>query len=339
MMCKIYQSILYFLVASGVLFGFSMAMESDLIGITRDLGNLNRPTDIIHDEFSVALASDVLMQPQQKADVTQALMNTKEKRIRIKNSYRKIQVNWKYLKRRENDTNNPYLYNIKEALEYISILTRFKLQEIIAHELYRSVHLEPMGEIKIFKGSDVSTEVMKARILANLKGLLLKQVSENTSIETLFSRQILMIIEYLLKQSFISNHDSLAFFQEQKALDMMAEKIFRVFYGLHELEDLILSTDLLDLMLKHVNTSDYTLILQSLEAKEKKYLLQKFLDKFLDLYIIKTYMDDSQLEILEEGYQSLTKKRFNIQKWLDMRNNFKFINNNQEQLSEFFFIL
>ncbi|KAI8452133.1 hypothetical protein BY996DRAFT_7247337 [Phakopsora pachyrhizi] len=194
-----------------------------------------------------------------------------------------------------------------------------------------------MGEIKIFKGSDVSTEVMKARILANLKGLLLKQVSENTSIETLFSRQILMIIEYLLKQSFISNHDSLAFFQEQKALDMMAEKIFRVFYGLHELEDLILSTDLLDLMLKHVNTSDYTLILQSLEAKEKKYLLQKFLDKFLDLYIIKTYMDDSQLEILEEGYQSLTKKRFNIQKWLDMRNNFKFINNNQEQLSEFFF--
>ncbi|CAH7685799.1 expressed protein [Phakopsora pachyrhizi] len=336
-MCKMYKCILCFLIANGVLFRISMAMESDLIGITRDLESLNQPNEIMHGDFFAALASDVLTNTQQKVDVTQALKNTEEKRERLQRSYGAVQLDWMFLKKREDDMINLNFNEMKEAMDYISILTRSKLQEIIAHELqHESVHLKPVGDMKILKGSEISTEVISAKILANLKDLVLMQVSENKFINILFSRQIIKMVEYLLKQSFISNRKSLEFFQDEKALDMMAEEIFILFHGSHKLEDLILSTNLLEHLIGHDNSRSFTSILQSLGARENKYLLKKILVKFLNLYNIEKYIDKSQLDILREGYESLTNQNFNIQNWMEMHNDFRFINNGKEELSELF---
>ncbi|KAI8460425.1 hypothetical protein BY996DRAFT_2413906 [Phakopsora pachyrhizi] len=180
-----------------------------------------------------------------------------------------------FLKKREDDMINLNFNEMKEAMDYISILTRSKLQEIIAHELqHESVHLKPVGDMKILKGSEISTEVISAKILANLKDLVL-------------------ILE---------------FFQDEKALDMMAEEIFILFHGSHKLEDLILSTNLLEHLIGHDNSRSFTSILQN----------------------------KSQLDILREGYESLTNQNFNIQNWMEMHNDFRFINNGKEELSELF---
>ncbi|KAI8453866.1 hypothetical protein BY996DRAFT_8687045, partial [Phakopsora pachyrhizi] len=334
----------YFLQLTRMLIGISISVECRLL-LPLDQSKLpvqdnrvnNRVLTNAHLESlkaQAALEPKVSLKPN--GAVTKALIDTIDMRNDLKVAYQDIQNNFNFLRSNKGSFTPQIFKNIEITLEYISILTKFRLQEIVANEAkYGSVQIETIGDLEKLKESDISIEVIKKMTLTKLKDLTTFGTFKIYT-KIFYSRLILSMVEYLLQQKFITFQESSTIFRNRNALGLLENKIENELYRTRDFFSVVLHADFFDSLVKHPTMRVITLILQNLEARERKYLIASLLGCFSDFYNYKKIIQDSQMQVLDESYRSLTKENYNVEDWLKMHTNFSFININQDSTKNYF---
>ncbi|KAI8447159.1 hypothetical protein BY996DRAFT_1063702 [Phakopsora pachyrhizi] len=229
-----------------------------------------------------------------------------EKRKKMLVAYRDVQNNFQLLMKYQKSFSPPILLNIKETVGYINLLNRFWLEEMLAIKVkHRSVEIEPIGNLAKLNGSDFWINAIKKIIWANLKNLT-TIAALDYPMEIIFSRLMLSAVECLLQQSFITNKESLELFRNERALDLLENKIKNVFYQTWNFNSLVFSIDFVNSLVKHPELRTVTSILHSLQATEIKHIIKFVLRSFSELYRFKQLIETSQMDRLIESYETLT---------------------------------
>ncbi|CAH7685466.1 expressed protein [Phakopsora pachyrhizi] len=253
-----------------------------------------------------------------------------EKRKKMLVAYRDVQNNFQLLMKYQKSFSPPILLNIKETVGYINLLNRFWLEEMLAIKLkHRSVQIEPIGNLAKLNGSDFWINAIKKIIWANLKNLT-TIAALDYPMEIIFSRLMLSAVECLLQQSFITNKESLELFRNERALDLLENKIKNVFYQTWNFNSLVFSIDFVNSLVKHPELCTVTSILHSLQATEIKHIIKFVLRSFSELYRFKQLIETSQMDRLIESYETLTNVNYDMEDWFKEHNNFNYINNIQQ---------
>ncbi|CAH7674759.1 hypothetical protein PPACK8108_LOCUS9695, partial [Phakopsora pachyrhizi] len=169
----------------------------------------------------------------------------------LKVAYQEIQNNFNFLGSIKGSFNPQIFENIEETLEYISILTKFRLQEIVANEAkYGSVQIETIGDLEKLKESDISIEVIKKITWIKLMDLTTFGTFKIYT-KIFYSPLILSMVEYLLQQKFITFQESSTLFRDKNALGLLANKIENEIYRTRDFFSVVLHADFFDSLVKH----------------------------------------------------------------------------------------
>ncbi|KAI8444089.1 hypothetical protein BY996DRAFT_7390082, partial [Phakopsora pachyrhizi] len=216
----------------------------------------------------------------------------------------------------------------EDMMEYFYLLNYAMFQKLVTNRInYKDLQLRFSKLSGKIEESEFSIPAIENIIYEHLKDLIINEPVQADSYSS-FSKFYLSMTKYLLEQNYITTHQSLEIFQNEKAIELLASRIEKLAKESSDNEIFFFSSDFLDNLMYHNEIStEVTLILQSLGVREKKMLLVKLLKFYEKRYRLSSFLESPQekLQILEESYKTLLDENADIGDWLKKNNDFNFM--------------